>query len=171
MSFAKRLLLRIAFFALLAVTLTACSTDAGSNGSGVPAGATEPRPTNTVLPAPLPTASLTAEPTSSSNDTTAGFLPVDSVDVMISLSQPVQVSAHVVGNLPDACTKRDAIIQARNGNTFVITIPTTRPASAMCAQVLTPYQESIPLDTTGLAAGSYTVAVNGVSATFDLPSR
>ena len=37
-----------------------------------------------------------------------------------------------------------------------------------CAQVIDPYQATIPLDVTDLPAGSYLVNVNGMEIDFDL---
>jgi len=37
-----------------------------------------------------------------------------------------------------------------------------------CIQVLAPFEEIIPLEVYGLSAGTCTVDVNGVQATFDL---
>jgi inhibitor of cysteine peptidase len=93
---------------------------------------------------------------------------IDSVEVLILESFPVQVTVHVKGNLADACTTVDEVTTTRDGNTFNIEISTKRPAEQMCAQVLTPFEENIPLDVKGLKKGTYTVNVNGVTETFEL---
>ncbi len=172
MSFVKSLIFRIAITALLALGLAACSGGAGSSEPTGPGDTAEPKPTDTsvtTVPALRPTPPLPRVPASRLRGATAGTLPVDSVDIMIARSKPVQVTVAVQGNLPDSCTKRQSVTQTRNGNAFVITITTTRPAGAMCTQVLTPFQESISLDTMGLNAGSYTVIVNGISTSFEMP--
>lgn len=181
MSVVKRSALGMMAMVLLAVTLSACSGSTGgkgSAGSGEPAGTgdtAEPKSTDvpavpaTGLPTTGPTPRLPRVPASRLGGAATGTLPVDSVDVVITRSQPVQVNVEVRGNLPDSCTKRAGVTQDRTGNAFVITITTTRPAGAMCMQVLTPFQESIPLDVTGLKAGPYTVTVNGTGTTFELP--
>ncbi|MEK9183870.1 MAG: hypothetical protein AAB890_02250, partial [Patescibacteria group bacterium] len=51
---------------------------------------------------------------------------------------------------------------------FFITITASREADKICAQVITPFEKKILLDVAGLAAGTYTVNVNGVTATFTL---
>ena len=53
-----------------------------------------------------------------------------------------------------------------NGNSVSVTTSATKPADAMCAQVLTPFEEVIPLDVGDLEAGEYTVEVNGVRTSF-----
>jgi inhibitor of cysteine peptidase len=97
-----------------------------------------------------------------------GLAPVDSVDLLTLESFPVQIHALVKGNLPDGCTTVDQITQQRQGNTITVTITTRRPADEMCTQALVPFEESIPLKVAGLPAGTYTVAVNAVTATFTL---
>ena len=51
----------------------------------------------------------------------------------------------------------------RAGNRLLVTLATARPASAVCAQVLTPFEERVDLDVTGLAGGFYTVDVHGIT--------
>jgi inhibitor of cysteine peptidase len=114
-------------------------------------------------PAPGPTATM------GGGKTEAGKAMVDSVEVQIRESLPVQVSVNVKGNLPDACTQINVINTLRDGNTFNVDISTTRPVEVLCAQVLTPFEENVSLDVKGLNKGTYTVNVNGVTATFDLP--
>ena len=95
---------------------------------------------------------------------------VDSVDVLILESLPVQVSVSVKGNLSDACTRVGEVATTRDGTTFNIDISTTRPVEAVCAQVLTPFEENISLDVRGLKKGTYTVNVNGLTQTLELPA-
>jgi inhibitor of cysteine peptidase len=129
------------FVALLAFT--------GCGGAG--------GPTATPPPAGTPTVGMVQ-----------GQAMVESVEVRILESMPVQVQVVVKGNLPDACTKIGDIAQAREGDSFDITIVSTRQADLVCAQVITPFEETIKLDVTGLKAGAYTVTVNGVTEMFEL---
>jgi inhibitor of cysteine peptidase len=76
--------------------------------------------------------------------------------------------AVVDGYLPDGCTTIDQIAQQLDGDTIKVTITTTRPADKVCTQALVPYEEKISLDVLGLAAGTYIVDVNGVTAAFTL---
>jgi inhibitor of cysteine peptidase len=113
-------------------------------------------------PGPKPTGSLDEGPT------LGGKAMIDSVEVLMRESMPVQVSVSVKGNLADACTRIDEITTTRDGNTFNIDITTARPAELMCAQVLTPFEENISLEARGLKKGTYAVNVNGVTQTFEL---
>ncbi|MCU0522351.1 MAG: hypothetical protein MUF84_16855, partial [Anaerolineae bacterium] len=97
-----------------------------------------------------------------------GSAVVDSVDALVMESFPVQVSVAVKGNLPDGCTELGEMVVTRDGSTFMVSILTTRPEDAVCTQALVPYEVTIPLDVLGLAAGTYTVDVNGATASFVL---
>lgn len=108
------------------------------------------------------------------DDTTApdrfieGLASVDEVEVEVSSASRVEVTAS--GNLPDTCTEIAESQQAREGDTFRVTLATRRPADEVCAQVLVPFTETIVLSTMGsLAPGDYAVEVNGVRADFSIP--
>jgi len=46
-----------------------------------------------------------------------------------------------------------------------------RHAHHMCTMALVPFEQIIPIDTSGLAAGEYTVDVNGVNVTLALTTE
>lgn len=119
------------------------------------------------------------EPASTTEEeTTVGQALVESVEVQLLESFPVQVHIVVDGYLQDACTEIVEIRQqffgesfggdAVDENTFYVDILTLRKADALCAQVLVPFAENIALDVAGLPAGTYTVVVNEVQTTFEL---
>ena len=99
-----------------------------------------------------------------------GLAQVESIEILILESFPVQINVLVEGNLPDACTEIDQVNQRFEAeeNIFEVEITTTRTTDEPCAQVLVPFEETISLDVYGLPAGSYTVDVNGVQETFTL---
>jgi hypothetical protein len=123
-----------------------------------------------VSPIATPGAGSGAAPTRPGGGPAAitGLAPVESIDLLLMESFPLQVQVLVRGYLPDGCTQIDQIEQVRTGNVFRIQITTTRPADKMCTQIVVPFEESIPLDVVGLPAGTYTVDVNGVTASFTL---
>ena len=98
---------------------------------------------------------------------TTGLASVDEIDILILESFPVQINVIASGNLPDPCTEISEFLQEKEGNTFFVTIKTYR-SPGFCIQVLAPFEVIIPLGVYGLPAGTYTVDVNGVQATFDL---
>jgi inhibitor of cysteine peptidase len=101
---------------------------------------------------------------------TPGLAGVESIEIMLLESFPVQVNVVVRGNLPDSCTEIAEIDQGTDleDETFWVEITTVRTTDEPCAQVLVPFQESVPVDVQGLPAGTYTVDVNGVEGTFTL---
>lgn len=100
--------------------------------------------------------------------TSIGTLKIDSIDIQVLESFPVQVHVSARGNFPDGCTSIGEIAQERTDTTFLVTIKSSRPAGAACTEALVPFEKTIGLDVYGLKAGAYTVDVNGVEGTFKL---
>ena len=119
----------------------------------------EPDATPTVVVAPTLTPPTGGGP---------GLANVESIEILILESFPVQIHVVASGNHPDGCTSIDEISESRDGNTFLVTITTDRPAGEECTMALVPFEETIALNVLGLPAGVYTVDVNGISDTFDL---
>jgi inhibitor of cysteine peptidase len=103
-------------------------------------------------------------------DVVGGNVFIDSVDVLILESFPVQVQAVVQGNLPDGCTDIEEVrVDHEEGsNLFEITVVTHRDPELMCTMALVPFEENVSLDVLGLSAGTYTVDAHGVTGTFEL---
>ena len=78
-----------------------------------------------------------------------GEAVVETIDILILESFPVQVNVVARGNLPDGCTEIDEIRQERTEQAFQVTITTILPADAMCTQNLKPFEEAISLDVYG----------------------
>jgi inhibitor of cysteine peptidase len=123
------------------------------------------RPTSDATPSPSPTPEE-EEP----GEVIVGVADVESVELLIMESFPVQVTAVVRGNLRDGCTRIGTIDQEvlADERRIAVQIGTVRPADAFCTQALVPYEERVPLEVRGLPAGEYTVDVNGLTATFTL---
>ena len=116
---------------------------------------------------PLPT-NLLPPTTGEESSVITGVAAVDSIEVALLESMPVQLNVTALGNYSDGCTTRGEVEQAIVGNTIEITLGTVRPKEMMCTEALVPFSEQISVDIAGLKAGSYTVTVNGVSGTFTL---
>ncbi|MAC69322.1 MAG: hypothetical protein CMP84_03800 [Gammaproteobacteria bacterium] len=99
------------------------------------------------------------------------LVTVDTVQIMIMESMPVQVSAAVSGNKSVPCVNLLPAAVSRKDIVFTVVIAETvlGPAET-CITVLEPFETSVSLDVLGLAAGTYAVIVNGVSAEFTLDS-
>lgn len=95
---------------------------------------------------------------------------VQSVEIQILESYPLQVNAIARGILPDSgCTSITDVSQSRAGNVFTVVVLTKTNPQVVCAQMLTPFEQTIPLDVSSLIPGTYIVHVNGVEASFVLP--
>ncbi len=93
---------------------------------------------------------------------------IQSIEIVVFESFPVQVRVVVAGYLSDGCTTLKPVEEVREGNVFRLTILSSRPTAAMCTQAIVRFHETFPLDVEGLKAGLYTVDVNGNSKTFRL---
>jgi hypothetical protein len=126
----------------------------------------------TPVTTPTVAATATATPiqaTATPTTTEQPLATIESVEVQILESLPVQVNVIARGYLNDACTRLGEIRQRRTGNEFQVELRTARAPDDLCAQVISPFEQTLPLEVAGLPAGQYTVVVNGVSAEFELP--
>lgn len=148
--------------------------------AGQPQTAISP-PAPTVAPTVAPTEPAAVEPTVPVAPEATGapepptqldteMAVVESLDVRILESFPVQVQAVVSGYLPDSCTQIVSVGAINAGTTFRIRMDTERPADALCAMVITNFEEVVTLETAGLPAGAYDVRVNDLMVAFELPS-
>lgn len=94
---------------------------------------------------------------------------VESLQVLILESFPVQINVIVAGYLPNGCVQLDAITVDQSGNEFTLTLTTLRESGDVgCTEALVPFEENVPLDVYGLAAGAYTVVAQDQTETFTL---
>jgi uncharacterized protein YraI len=100
-----------------------------------------------------------------------GSADVQTLEIKILESNPVQVNAIARGQLPDSgCTTISEIKQTREGNVFTVTVITKFDPLVLCAQMFTPFEQLISLDVSILLPGTYIVKVNGVESSFQLPA-
>ena len=97
-----------------------------------------------------------------------GTAVVESTEILVLASFPVQIHVVAKGYLPDGCTDIDRAVAKRDSNTFTVTITTKRPKDMMCTEAIVPYEKVVPLDVYGLKAGTYDVNVNSVTDSFEL---
>lgn len=92
----------------------------------------------------------------------AGAVYVDSADLLIMESYPVQVRLWVTGNLPTPCHSFEAQVAAADAqNRIYVTAYSAADPAAMCAQVLQPFEEGIAIPMESAADGTYSVWLNG----------
>ena len=82
------------------------------------------------------------------------------------------VEVTVTGNLPDACTRVVGVERSFSlaEAAFTLTIRAEREPGVVCAEVLTPFEETVTLKTAELEQGRYTVRCGGLTETFELLS-
>lgn len=110
----------------------------------------------------------------------AGVIKIDSVE--FSYQRDVgffQITALVRGNVPDSCTLVGTYTERWEGSTFFVNVLAKRPERAVCAEVITPFEETIvlyPVRSRGglvfpsapSSSGEYTINMNGHQDTFTL---
>ena len=96
---------------------------------------------------------------------------VESIEILVMESFPLQVSVAVNGIKSVPCTDLLDAAVSYSDNTFTVVLAETvlGPAES-CIAITDPFETSVPLDVYGLPAGTYTVDVNGVKTefTFDM---
>ncbi len=99
-----------------------------------------------------------------------GYQPVDvdQIQVEIGVGSPIPVQVMVSGSLPDICAQIALLQQKQVGANFEIMLSTVPSNDEECTQDSLPFRMMIPLNITNLPAGSYSVSVNGSSASFEL---
>ncbi len=113
-----------------------------------------------------PTPTLTPVPP------TPAVADVQSVEIQILETSPLQANAIVHGQLPDnGCTKIWRVDQTRDGSTFRLTLQTLTDSLAQCNNTPTPYQQVVALDVGNLPPASYLVNANGVEKSFKLVTQ
>lgn len=94
--------------------------------------------------------------------------PVDSFDIAMLESFPVQATMTVRGSFADACWRVSKVEQdVFQQEAIFVTLEMER-VGEVCAQVITPFEEVVDLKIRGLKAGTYRVVVNGVEGSLVL---
>lgn len=91
-----------------------------------------------------------------------GAVYIDSADLLIMESYPVQIALHIVGNLPTPCHEfRSEVAQPDDQNRIFADAWSEADPAAMCAQVLQPFDTNVSIPMSGAADGTYSVWLNG----------
>lgn len=125
---------------LLAVLLSACGGDAD-------------QPVDSTTPTTPPSAPLEIP-----DD--AGPVFVETTDILLMESFPVQVALHLTGTLPTPC--HQAVWEVEDdGTTIAVRLASITEPDVLCAQVLEPFDISIPLG--DFESGRRVVTLNGAA--------
>jgi inhibitor of cysteine peptidase len=92
-------------------------------------------------------------------------LAVNTVEVRVLESFPVQVQAVIMGTLPTACSTVDSIAQRRDGNVVEITVMARTRREQFCILSLKGVTETVRLDG-AFPPGEYLLRANGVESRF-----
>lgn len=103
---------------------------------------------------PIPT------PAPTDSNLVRGNVFVDSTDLLILESYPLQFMLALKGSLPTPCNQlRVDVNPPDSENKIIVEVYSVVPADAICAQVVEPFEENFPLGS--FPAGHYTLWVNG----------
>ncbi|MBX3011074.1 MAG: hypothetical protein KF832_06180 [Caldilineaceae bacterium] len=119
--------------------------------------------TEVVMAASAPTA--TPEEAAPIQET--GAATVEAIEIQL-LEPTNELQAVIRGYLPDACAFIESTGVYLEGNTFRIQMTTAWQPNQRCAQMLTPFEEVVPLGVPGLPAGAYAVRINDLVQSFTL---
>ena len=97
-------------------------------------------------------------------------IEITHVSVEVGVGSPLPVHVVASGSWPDLCAQLAEVSQVIDGNEIEITLLAT-PAQADCPPdyLGLPFRLDVPLNIVQLREGAYTVSVNGITTTFDLP--
>jgi hypothetical protein len=103
--------------------------------------------------------------TTPSSTVTGGTIPanavpvfIDTTDILLMESFPVQVALRVTGNLPTPCHEPVWEVDD-DGSTISVTLRSVADPDVACVQVLAPFELSIPLGS--FESGAREVTLNG----------
>lgn len=154
---------------LALVMLSACSVPGGTEVAGPdnPSGILDPNtpvevtPVDgdfTTLPADGKSGSFSPQPGDAGQS--IGNVYLDSFELLILESYPIQVNLYLSGNLPTPCDQlRVKINDPDEGNRIFVEIYSVSDPDKMCIQVLEPFDTTISLGS--FTPGHYEVYLNG----------
>lgn len=108
---------------------------------------------------PIPENPYAPQPGDEKLTRSAAFM--NSADLLLMESFPIQVAMILRGSLPTPCHSLRAVIKPPDGtNNIEVEAYSVTDPNKVCAQVLQSFEASIPIGS--FAPGHYTVSVNGV---------
>jgi hypothetical protein len=102
----------------------------------------------------------------------AGYQPVtvDHVGVQIGVGSPIPVEIVASGTWPDLCSQIAEVQSQINGFEIDVVILASTTESCPPDHLGLPFRFALPLNIVEMPEGTYTITVNGVSNSLDLPS-
>ncbi|NOY99158.1 MAG: hypothetical protein GXP40_08150 [Chloroflexi bacterium] len=146
-------------FLLATIFLTACSgaadilpTPSPPPDSETPVASPPGQPPDDTLPDYAP------QPGDQALKRSSAF--VDSVDILLMESYPIQIMLHISGHLPTPCHELRVTTAAPDGQNYInVTVYSVVDAQMECVQVLRAFDANVSLGS--FPPGHYTIVVNG----------
>lgn len=121
------------------------------------------KPASTQYPIITPLPQKTDNTIPRRGDQSLGGVYLNSVDLLVMESFPLQFSLEVTGNLPTPCHQLTYAVNPPDAeNKIVVELGALQTGSAVCIQVLQPFSAVIPLGS--FPTGHYTVWIGGKQA-------
>lgn len=94
---------------------------------------------------------------------------IDHVQVDVGVGSPIPVEIIASGSWPDLCAQIASVESRMDGFQIDVTVHASSVDECPPDHVGLPFRFSLPLNIVEMSAGEYTIMVNGVSTTLDLP--
>lgn len=147
-------------FTLMAAFLAACTGIQPADDNDTPVSSTDSpmeEPTRPASGGPLNNSYL---PQTEDSKFTRGQVFIDSTDLLIMESYPVQIALALKGSLPTPCNQLRVVANPPDEqNRIQVEVYSVSDPEQMCIQVLEPFEANIGLGS--FPSGHYTVLVNG----------
>lgn len=142
---------------ILVYILTACSSGTSEPANSNPS---YPNPSYPNPTYPNPSSQNDYAPQPSDASLVRGNVYLETKELLILESFPLQFTLHLTGNLPTPChSLRAAVNPPDSENKVVVDAYSMASPDKICAQVLVPFDVTIPLGS--FPPGKYTLWVNG----------
>jgi len=115
-----------------------------------------------------PDSAYTSTPQPTLNPIDLDQAVVETLQVTLLESFPIQVTALIMGHLPNSCIQIERLDVELIEDIFEINIITSQIAAGDCIQTRQPFKENISLDVEGLPAGIYWVHAGEHQVSFTL---
>lgn len=96
---------------------------------------------------------------------------VEHVGFQVGVGSPIPVEVIASGTWPDLCSQIAEVQSQVDGFEIHVTLLTSNAESCPPDQLGLPFRFALPLNIVEMPAGTYTITVNGVSNTLDLPPQ
>jgi hypothetical protein len=97
------------------------------------------------------------------------LIQVENVEVQVGVGSPIPVEIVASGSWPDLCAQIAEVQSTTNGFQIDITVLASTVDSCPPDHLGLPFLFAIPLNVVEMEAGTYTIIVNGVSTSLDIP--